>query len=655
MRRTITVTTERIRRVTVRRLRTPAADETTPQPITIPEEKHPEEEKEMNRKKLIGAFAFVLLAALPARPQGPPFVTGLQLPTKVAFTRFGNLVVAEAGTPANNTGRVSLVDRTTRARRTLLEGLPSGISRAEEPGSPSGPSGVAVQDHTVYLTIGVGEGVLPGPAPGTEQRNPTIASPILASLLSLRSSVPLDRAAGGFALIPADHARLKAGESITLRNAGGEELVVKLVADFPDYVEEPRPDFAANVRAGNPFGVTVRGQTLYVVDASLNLVRRVDANTGQTTVLTTFGKVANPLPMGAPVIDPVPDSIHFRGDDLVVTTLTGFPFPAGKAEVRKVNATSGANETLVSGLSTAIDVAPLGSGPNDPLLVLEFSTAMLQQLPGRLRLVTPSGTSTTVAEGLPTPTSMAVDATTGEVFITHIFPGFITRVNAAASLPAAPPTAVVPVVAQLAGAFRTHYTTSMQISNPYPFAISGRVVVHPAGLAGGAGDPSTAYTLAPFETRSLTGVIADGSGSADVLAAGGALPVIVTIITETSGNAVQIPIVTPDEAIAAGLSGTLITPPDPARHRFNIGIRTLNTGAALTMRVRDSSGAVVATVTRAYPANFFQQFSFSELFGVAQGANHSVSFEVTAGSAIVYGAAVDNATGAMTLQVANGG
>jgi hypothetical protein len=654
MRRTITVTTERIRRVTVRRLRAPATASTTPERDATPEEQHPEEEKKM-RKKLIGAFLFMLIAAVPARPQGPPFVTGLQMPNKVAFTRYGSLVVAEGGTQADNTGRISLVDRTTRVRRTLLEGLPSGLSRAEGPGSPSGPSGVAVQDQTVYVTIGVGDAVLPGAVAGTEQRNPTIASPILSSLLSLRSSVPLDRATGGFALIPADHARLKAGESITLRNAGGDELVVKLVADFPNYVEEPRPDYAANVRAGNPFGVAVRGQTLYVVDASMNVIRRIDANTGETTVLSTIGKIQNPLPMGAPVIDAVPDSIRFRGDDLVITILTGFPFPAGKSEVRKINASTGANETLVSGLTTAIDVAPFGSGANDPLLVLEYSTAMLQQAPGRLRLMTPSGTSTLIAEGLPAPTSMAVDATTGEVFITHIFPGFITRVNAAALLPAAPPTAVVPVVAQLAGAYRTQYSTAMQISNPYPFAISGRVVVHPAGVAAAASDPSTAYSLAPHETRALSGVITGGSGSADVLAAGAALPVIVTTITDaTSGNAVQIPIVSPDDAITTGMTGKLVTPADPVRQRFNIGIRTLTAGAALTMRVHDSSGAVVATVTRPFPANFFQQFSFSELLGVAQGANHSVSIEVTGGSAIVYGAAVENATGAMTLQIAQG-
>jgi hypothetical protein len=662
MTRTITITTERIHRVIVRVLRGPGGPpaggvpdvHVFPRYLSGPPDPDQPKERNIMNTKLIAAFAFTLLAAVPARPQGPPFVTGLQLPSKIAFTRHRNLVVAESGTPVNNSGRISLVDRATGARRTLIEGLPSGISRAEEPGSPSGPSGVAVQDRTIYVTIGVGDAVLPGPAPGTEQANASVASPILASLLSLQSSAPLDVAAGGFVLDASDHATLKSGQTVTLHNSAGDDLTVRLVADFPDFTPEPRPDFPANVRAGNPFGVAVQGQTLYVVDASQNVVRRVDANTGETTTLAAIGKVPNPTPIGPPVIDPVPDSIHLRGSDLVITTLTGFPFPAGSASVLNVSTSGGATTTLVSGLSTAIDAVPLGDGANDPLVVLEFSTNMLQGAPGRLRLVTPSGASTILAEGLPTPTSMAVDRVTGEVFITHIFPGFITRINAAAMLPNTPPTAIVPVVASTPGAFNAHFTTSMQISNPYPFAIAGRLVAHPAGVSGSATDPSTPYSLAPFATQTLGDLISTGAGSVDVLAAVGAAPVIVTTMTETvSLNRLQIPAVDPADAITAGLRGTLVTPADPSRQRFNIGIRSLAGGASVTIHLRDSSGAVVASTTRGFGANFFQQFPFADLLGTTLGANQSVTFEVLSGSAIVYGSAVDNISGTMSLQLAH--
>lgn len=605
-------------------------------------------------KKLIAAFVFTIVAAVPAHPQGPPFVAGLQLPSKIAFTRHRNLVVAEAGTPANNSGRISLIDRATATRRTLIEGLPSGISRAEEPGSPSGPSGVAVQDRTIYVTIGVGDAVLPGPAPGTEQPNPDIASPILASLLSLQSSEPLDTAAGGFALNPSDHTALKNGQAITLHNSHGDELVVKLIADFPDYTPEPRPDFQTNVRAGNPFGVAVQGQTLYVVDASQNVVRRVDANTGATTTLATIGKIANPTPIGAPFIDPVPDSIHFRGSDLVITTLTGFPFPNGGASVLRVT-TGGTVAPLIPGLTTAIDSAPLGNGANDPLVTLEFSTNMLQGAPGRVRLMTPAGASTTIAENLPTPTSMAVDPVTGEIFITHIFPGFITRLNASAILPDAPPSAIVPVVANVPGAFGDHFSTAMQLSNPYPFAISGRLVVHPAGASASPADPSMPYSLAPFATTTINTPVTNGAGSLDVLAFVGSAPVIVTTMTEsTSMNRLQIPAVDPADALTTGTRGTLITPSDPTQQRFNIGIRTLGGGATLAIHLHDSTGALVSTITRGFAPDYFLQFAFAELLGRAAGANQSVTFEVLSGSAIVYGSAVDNTSGTMSLQIAEG-
>lgn len=605
------------------------------------------------KKPWIAAIA-LLFIALPALPQGPPFVAGLHLPSKIAFTRHGNLVVAEAGTETDNTGRVSLVDRATATRRTLVDGLPSGISHAEEPGSPSGPSGVAVQDRVVFVTIGSGDVVSPGPAPGTEQANATVASPILVSLLSLESSVALDVVHGGFTLAAADHATLKSGQAVTLHNAEGEELVVRLVADFPDYTPEPRPDFQANVRAGNPFGVVAQGQTLYVVDASQNLVRRVDANTGTTSTLSTIGKVPNPLPIGAPVIDPVPDSIHLRGDDLVVTTLTGFPFPPGSASVLRIDRGTGVAQPLIGGLTSAIDSAPMGSGANDPLVVLEFSTNMLEGAAGRVRLMTPSGASTTIADGLPTPTSMAVDPTTGEIFVTHIFPGFITRIDAKAVLPAAAPTAIVPVVASTAGAYGTHFTTTMQLGNPYPFAIAGRFVVHPAGLAASPDDPSTAYALAPFETTTVDSLVASGSGSVDVLAAVGAPVVVTEIVDTTSMNRVSIPAIDPADAIAAGMTGSLLTPADASRQRFNIGIRTLGEGASLRIVVHDADGTDRAAVERAFPAGFFQQFSFAELLGEPLASGEVLTFDVLAGSAIVYGAAVDNTSGAMSLQIARG-
>jgi len=611
------------------------------------------------KKKILALLAGTVLFALPARPQGPPFVDGLNAPTHMAFSTQGNIIVAESGLEASNTGRVSIIDRATATRRTLIDGLPSAINLAGGEPAPSGPSGVALAGGTLYVSIGSGDGTLPGPVEGSEMANGSPSSPILSSLLSLKSATSYDVIHGGFVLTVADHGHLKNGETITLHNASGESLLVKLVADFPDYSADARPDFPANVRASNPFGVAASGTTAYVVDASQNLIRRVDANTGAFTTLATLAAIPNPLPFGPPFIDPVPDSIRLRGSDLLVTMLTGFPFPAGKAEIRRVDTTTGTVQPFVSGYSSLIDVATIGNGATDPVLALQFSTDMLNNGGGRVSMVTAAGAQTTIAEELPTPSGLLVDQRSGEIFISHIFPGFITRISAAGVIPAAPPAAIIPAVATLSGGFGSRFTTSMQIANPYSFAISGRMVVHPQGVAGKPSDPSLAYTLAPFETRRYADFVAaagaGGGGSVDVIPSVGAAPVTVTsIVNEAAAGMplVLMPQVDPASALAAGSRGSIITPPDATQWRFNIGIRTLADGSSLTISVRDATGKELSSTSRSFPATYFLQFAAADLLGTTPPANASVVFRVDSGSAIVYGSGVKNSTGDAILQIA---
>lgn len=610
-------------------------------------------------KKLLAILALFVLAALPAQPQGgPPFVSGLEAPAKVIFTPQGNLIVAESGTPAPNTGRISIVDRTSGARRTLIDGLPSGLFAAGGEAEPSGPSGLAVQGTTLYATIGAGNGVLPGPVPGSEMANDTPSSPMLSSLLSFRSSVAIDVAHGGFTLTAADQTTLDGGGEVTLENGEHETLTVRLIADFPNFTANPRPDFQANVRASNPFGVVVRGQTLFVVDASQNLLRRVDANSGEFSTLTTFGPVSTEF--GPPNIDPVPDSIHLRGDALLVTYLTGFPFPPGRAEVRTVDINSGVNTQVVSGLTSAIDVHPLGNAANDAMLVLEFSANMLAGDPGRLRIIAPGGAPLTLADNLITPTSMAVDERSAEAFITHIATGIISRHHLGTAIPHLPPTAIIPVVASLNGAYNSRYRTVMQLSNPHAFPISGQIVVHPQNGTPSPNDPALTYTLAPFATQRFADFMAaagaTGSGTADVIASVGPAPVNVTMIVDENAPgspAVQIPQLPLEAALSAGESGGLITPADEFRYRMNIGIRTLDHGAALTFRVYDSAGHLVRTVARPFNPTFFQQFLASDLLAGPLPANGLVRVTVDGGSAIIYAATIANDTGDATLQIAS--
>lgn len=363
------------------------------------------------------------------------FTTGLKAPAKVVLTGRGNLLVAEFGTGAN-AGRLSLVERQTRARRTILDGLPAGVNFE---GGMSGPSGLALRGNTLFMTIGQGDSVLAGPVAGSQRPNPSPSSPILSSVLSITASTNVETSTAEFAaLTSADHATLKGGGQVVLTNASGDTLTIRLVVDFPDFIPNPRPDFADNVRASNPFGLVVSGGVLYVVDASLNLVKTVGADSGSTTTLATFAPIPRPSPAtppGGPVVEAVPDSIRLFGDQLLVTLLTGFPFPQGLAEVRKVDIVSGNQESFIKGLTSAIDVQPVRVLNGEEFFTLEFSTNQTAQpsaAPGRLSLYeTHTSAPVVIAAPLISPTSVARDRRTGDIFIAEIFTGRILRVDGA--------------------------------------------------------------------------------------------------------------------------------------------------------------------------------------------------------------------------------
>jgi hypothetical protein len=125
----------------------------------------------------------------------------------------------------------------------------------------------------------------------------------------------------------------------------------------------------------------------------------------------------------------VPDSIRLVGKSLLVPFLIGFPFPANAAEVRKIRLVNNSNEPFIRGLTSAIDVLPV-EGANDQFFILEFSTNQLMAAPGRLSLFRQADAAPVVlVNNLTTPTSLARDPVSGNLFVTEIFTGRIIRVQ----------------------------------------------------------------------------------------------------------------------------------------------------------------------------------------------------------------------------------
>jgi len=223
--------------------------------------------------------------------------------------------------------------------------------------------------------------------------------------------------------------------------------------------------------------------------------------------------------------------------------------------------------------------------------------------------------------------------------------------------------AIIPVVGSTPGAVGgAFFRTSVQLHNPRTARMTGRLVYHPAGSSAASTDPFLAYDLAPGETRSIADLLPamglTGLGSLDVVPdTGTQTPLLVVRVFNDAGAAGTTGFteeaVTPAEALVAGEQGFLIAPPDPALYRFNVGVRTLGSGATLTITGRNEAGTTTRTLTQTYPPNYFEQRdSASFLNGAAVAANESITIQVVSGSAIVYGATVDNRTNDPSLQLA---
>lgn len=387
----------------------------------------------MLTRKILATLIFALFALAAIAPEteaqtATTFVTGLRSPAKIIYSeRYQGFFVSEAGGAGLiNNGRVSFVTNEGQVI-PVLDGLPSGPAAPN--GDPSGPSAIWLDGRSLYIAVGNGNATLAGPAPGSEIPNPNPASPIFSSVLELKLPRFVRLLWRPYQLQLSDQTRLASGETLFL-GFGIWRATLRLTADFPDYTPNPRPDVPANVRPSNPFGLVGAGNKLYVADAAQNNIRIVDMVTGQTDVFFTYPPRPNPLP-GPPVIDAVPDSLRLFGNSLLVTFLTGFPFPSGSADVRQIDLETSADAQLIGNLRMAIDVLPVASNSFcNAFYTLEFQSNPAVPASGRIqRFDSPTGPPTLVTNTLASPTSLARHPPSGDLFVTEIFSGRITRIS----------------------------------------------------------------------------------------------------------------------------------------------------------------------------------------------------------------------------------
>lgn len=363
------------------------------------------------------AVSVLLFAGVQARAQCTEVAPGLQIPLGITQSNQGNLLVSESGTRTANTGRISIIDLDGN-RRTLLGGLPSGIN---DVGEVSGPAGLFLHGRTLYVAIGVGDSLLPGPIPNTD-----LSSPIFSSVLAIHFSAHVEKTTEGFTLTSDDHDALDAGQKVTLSNGVGDRVTIELIANFPNSTEDPTS--ASGFRNTNPFDLVVVGDQVYVTDGGQNMVWQVDIPTGTFSTLVTFPRVDNPFfgTIGGPRVDAVPTGIRYFDGQLLVTLFRGFPFPP-VSTVEQIDPSTGIATTLIGGRKTAIDVLPITTDGDTDYLVLQHASAPgpfgILGGPGLLlRFETPTAPPTVIASCLTRPTSMTLDKKSGTLYITELGP-----------------------------------------------------------------------------------------------------------------------------------------------------------------------------------------------------------------------------------------
>lgn len=378
------------------------------------------------RNCMAAALALAALAASARAQQVTVFATGLRNPAKVILAGRGNLLVAETDA-ALNSGRISVIDAGGRVH-SLIEGLPSGPAAPD--GTLDGPAGLALDGNVLFVLNGEGDTHVRAQAPGAIVPNPAgRSSPIYSSILKVVLSRNVDEIRDPFVLKRADHDTLADGNPVELTNGAGDKAVIELLTDFRDNV----PDAQMIYRNSHPYGMTLHPSYpgwLFVADAGMNTVWKVEISTGRARTLAQFANIPTGIP-ARPFAEAVPTSVQPYGEQLLVTQLSGIPFVPGTARVSILDPATGAVAPFIPWASTAMDIAweerPGSSRPT--FYLLEFSAALGQSppLPGRIRRwVTLQGDLFVPA--LRTPTSMALDSAGRALFVTNRSEGTILRV-----------------------------------------------------------------------------------------------------------------------------------------------------------------------------------------------------------------------------------
>lgn len=271
-----------------------------------------------------------------------PVATGLKSPMGLEVDKNGWVWIAEGGT-AKNDGKVSVLTQDGK----LYDAIVNFESVASPTGEADGPSHLLFADGLLYIL-------------GT-----------------------------GGKMYKADVTAFKPGNTPLQASGLGVEDIGAFVLAY---------NFVNNAHDTHPYNLTIGPNgDIYIADAAANAILRREKS-GALSVVAEVPGIPNTTAVGPNPIQSVPTGIYYDGQGFLVTTLLGFPFPAGKAVVyRVIPAASGpgaAVSVYQQGFNSLIDIAEGGSQGK---LVLEHGTRAAGAFALNTgRLIWANGTTATV-------------------------------------------------------------------------------------------------------------------------------------------------------------------------------------------------------------------------------------------------------------------
>lgn len=242
-----------------------------------------------------------------------------------------------------------------------------------------------------------------------------------------------------------------------------------------------------------------------------------------------------------------------------------------------------------------------------------------------------------------------IDGGTQGLTLALLASGAITPLNGVA--------AVIPVAYEGPGLAGSFFRTETQLSNPTGLPVQGWILATVRVLTGiNPGLAFMPYALAPYETRIVDLRASFGAlplGNLDLIPTTGQSPIVSVHVFDDLGSSGTLGFTASDvpafEMLGTGDRGVLVGPPDTLDFRFNVGFRGVPL-ANLLITLRGSDGAIVTTTSQV--ARVLLQASAQDLLGLPLPPSATLTFEVTSGTAVVYGVTADNRTNDISFQLA---